>query len=121
MTDLPPEFSALVALVDAQPAPVREAFRYCLALGMAAAGKNQLSSSFSRRERDDMRVRVVGGRAVHLGEAGDDKGTRSHGEDDVESDFGGRELAVTPASPSRVLGRAAAAAPASGSAWPSRR
>jgi hypothetical protein len=45
MTDLPPELSALVALVDAQPSPVCEAFRYCLALGMAAAGKISLVQS----------------------------------------------------------------------------
>ncbi len=38
-TDLPLEFSALASLVDAQPAPVREAFRYCLALAMVEAGK----------------------------------------------------------------------------------
>jgi hypothetical protein len=39
MTDLPPEFSAFASLIDAQPAPVREAFRYCLALAMVEAGK----------------------------------------------------------------------------------
>ena len=39
MTNLPPELSALASLVDAQPAPVREAFRYCLALAMVEAGK----------------------------------------------------------------------------------
>ena len=38
-TDLPPE---LAPLVDAQPAPVREAFRYCLALAMVEAGKARL-------------------------------------------------------------------------------
>ncbi len=37
--DLPPELSVLASLVDAQPAPVREAFRYCLALAMVEAGK----------------------------------------------------------------------------------
>ncbi len=42
MTDLPPELSALASLVDAQPAPVREAFRYCLALAMVEAGKARL-------------------------------------------------------------------------------
>jgi hypothetical protein len=39
MTDLPPELSILASLIDAQPAPVREAFRYCLALAMVEAGK----------------------------------------------------------------------------------
>jgi hypothetical protein len=38
-TDLPPELTALASLVDAQPAPVREALRYCLALAMVEAGK----------------------------------------------------------------------------------
>ncbi len=42
MTDLPPELSALASLVDAQPAPVREIFRYCLALLMVEAGKARL-------------------------------------------------------------------------------
>jgi hypothetical protein len=42
MTDLPPELSALSSLIDAQPAPVREAFRYCLALVMVEAGKAYL-------------------------------------------------------------------------------
>jgi hypothetical protein len=32
MSDLPPELAAFASLLDAQPAPVREAFRYCLAL-----------------------------------------------------------------------------------------
>jgi hypothetical protein len=40
--DLPPELSLLASLVDAQPAPVREAFRYCLALAMVEAGKARL-------------------------------------------------------------------------------
>jgi hypothetical protein len=38
-TDLAPELSALASLVDAQPAPVRAVFRYCLALAMVEAGK----------------------------------------------------------------------------------
>jgi hypothetical protein len=41
-TDLPLELSALSSLIDAQPAPVREAFRYCLALAMVEAGKARL-------------------------------------------------------------------------------
>jgi hypothetical protein len=64
--------------------------------GYGRSWQNQLSSILSRREWDDMRVRVAGGRAVHLGEAGNDKGTRSHGEGDVESDFG-EGLVVMPA------------------------
>jgi hypothetical protein len=40
MTGLPPEFSLLASLVDAQPAPVHEAFRYCLAPAMVEAGKH---------------------------------------------------------------------------------
>jgi hypothetical protein len=31
--------TTLASLIDAQPAPVREAFRYCLALAMVEAGK----------------------------------------------------------------------------------
>jgi hypothetical protein len=42
MTDLLPELSALASLVDAQPAPVREAFRYCLAMAMVEVGKARL-------------------------------------------------------------------------------
>ncbi len=42
MTDLPPELSTLASLIDAQPAPVREAFRYCLALAMVEASKARL-------------------------------------------------------------------------------
>ena len=42
MTDLPPELSALSSLIDAQSAPAREAFRYCLALAMVEAGKARL-------------------------------------------------------------------------------
>ena len=41
-TDLPPELYAFVSLLNAQPAPVREAFRYCLALAMVEAGKARL-------------------------------------------------------------------------------
>jgi hypothetical protein len=41
-TDLPPELAAFASLLDAQPAPVREAFRYCLALAMVEAGKARL-------------------------------------------------------------------------------
>ncbi len=39
MTDLPPSLAALASLLDAQPAPVREMFHYCLALTMVEAGK----------------------------------------------------------------------------------
>jgi hypothetical protein len=42
VTDLPPELSAFASLLDAQPAPVRAAFRYCLALAMVEAGKARL-------------------------------------------------------------------------------
>ena len=42
MTDLPLELTAFAFLLDAQPAPVREAFRYCLALAMVEAGKARL-------------------------------------------------------------------------------
>jgi hypothetical protein len=39
MTDLPSELAAFASLLDAQPAPVREMFYYCLALAMVVAGK----------------------------------------------------------------------------------
>ena len=42
MIDLPPELAAFASLLDARPAPVREAFRYCLALAMGEAGKARL-------------------------------------------------------------------------------
>ncbi len=42
MSDLPPELAAFVSMLDAQPAPVREMFYYCLALAMAVAGKARL-------------------------------------------------------------------------------
>ena len=38
-TDLPPELVAFASLLDAQPAPVRGAFRYCLALAMVEAAR----------------------------------------------------------------------------------
>ena len=41
-TNLPPELAAFASLVDAQPAPVRAAFQYCLALAMVEAGKARL-------------------------------------------------------------------------------
>ena len=42
MIDLPPELAAFASLLDAQPAPVREIFHYCLALAMVEAGKARL-------------------------------------------------------------------------------
>ena len=39
MTDVPPELASFASLLDAQPAPVRDAFNYCLCLLMAQAGK----------------------------------------------------------------------------------
>ena len=42
MTHLPSELSAFSDLLDAQPAPVREAFHYCLCLCMVRAGKMRL-------------------------------------------------------------------------------
>jgi hypothetical protein len=39
-TDLPPELAAFSSLLDAQPAPVRAMFNYCLA--MVVAGKARL-------------------------------------------------------------------------------
>ena len=38
MNDLPPELAAFSYLLDAQPAPVRDAFHYCLCLLMVEAG-----------------------------------------------------------------------------------
>jgi hypothetical protein len=42
MSGFPPELSAFASLLDAQPAPVRDAFNYCLALLMVEAGKARL-------------------------------------------------------------------------------
>jgi hypothetical protein len=38
MTTLPPELTAFSYLLDAQPAPVRDAFTYCLCVLLAQAG-----------------------------------------------------------------------------------
>jgi hypothetical protein len=50
MTDLPPKLAAFAYLFDAQPAPARDAFNYCLALMMVEAGKARLVRDSSRRE-----------------------------------------------------------------------
>ncbi len=42
MPTLPPELAAFSYLLDAQPAPVRDAFHYCLCLLMVEAGKMRL-------------------------------------------------------------------------------
>jgi len=42
MTTLPPELAAFSYLLDAQPAPVRDAFHYCLCLLMVEASKMRL-------------------------------------------------------------------------------
>jgi hypothetical protein len=42
MTHLPSELAAFSYLLDAQPAPVRDAFNYCLCLLMVEAGKMHL-------------------------------------------------------------------------------
>jgi hypothetical protein len=42
MTTLPPELAAFSYLLDAQPAPVRDCFTYCLCLLMAQAGVMRL-------------------------------------------------------------------------------
>jgi hypothetical protein len=47
MTELSPKLAAFVSLLDAQPAPVREAFRYCLALAMVEAGKARQAKTVS--------------------------------------------------------------------------
>jgi len=39
MQNLPAEMQMFAALLDGQPAPVREAFQYCLCLMMVEAGK----------------------------------------------------------------------------------
>jgi hypothetical protein len=39
MKILPPELAAFSYLIDAQPAPVRDAFHYCLCLLMVEAGR----------------------------------------------------------------------------------
>ena len=42
MTALPPELAAFSYLLDTQPAPMRDAFHYCLCLLMVEAGKMRL-------------------------------------------------------------------------------
>jgi hypothetical protein len=42
MPTLPPELAAFSYLIDAQPAPVRDAFHYCLCLLMVEAGVMRL-------------------------------------------------------------------------------
>jgi hypothetical protein len=42
MTTLPPELTAFSYLLDTQPAPMRDAFHYCLCLLMVEAGKMRL-------------------------------------------------------------------------------
>ena len=42
MTTLPLELAAFSYLLDAQPAPVRDAFHYCLCLLMVETGKMRL-------------------------------------------------------------------------------
>ena len=42
MTTLPPELAALSYLLDTQPAPVRDAFHYCLCVLMVEAGRMRL-------------------------------------------------------------------------------
>ena len=42
MSNSPPDFSAVASLLDAQPAPVRDIFSYCLALAMVEAGRARL-------------------------------------------------------------------------------
>jgi hypothetical protein len=42
MTTLSPELAAFSDLLDAQPAPVRDAFQYCLRVLMAQAGVMRL-------------------------------------------------------------------------------
>jgi hypothetical protein len=42
MPTLPPELTAFSYLLDTQPAPVRDAFHYCLCVLMVEAGKMRL-------------------------------------------------------------------------------
>ncbi len=42
MSDFPLEFATFASLFDAQPAPERDAFAYCLAMIMVEAGKARL-------------------------------------------------------------------------------
>ena len=42
MPTLPPELAAFSYLLDAQPAPMRDAFHYCLCVLMVEAGKMRL-------------------------------------------------------------------------------
>jgi hypothetical protein len=55
MTDLPPELDAFASILDAQPAPVRDAFQYCLCLLMVEAGKMRL---VEKRSSENGRVCV---------------------------------------------------------------
>lgn len=45
MIDLPPELAIFSAFIDAQSAPVREAFQYCLCLMMVETGKMELQKT----------------------------------------------------------------------------
>ena len=45
MTTLPPELAAFSYLLDAQPAPLRAAFHYCLCLLMVGAGRMRLAKN----------------------------------------------------------------------------
>jgi hypothetical protein len=45
MTTLPPELVAFSDLLDAQPAPVRDVFQYCLCVLMAQAGVMRIENS----------------------------------------------------------------------------
>jgi hypothetical protein len=61
MTTLPPQLDAFASILDAQPAPVREAFQYCLCLLMVEAGKMRLVEKRSSEpalagEREGVRV-----------------------------------------------------------------
>lgn len=45
MVDLPAELAAFASLLDAQPAPARDAFNYCLCLMMVEAGKMRIAET----------------------------------------------------------------------------
>ena len=47
MARLPPDLAAFSYLIDTQPAPVRDAFYYCLCLCLVKAGKLRLVEKFS--------------------------------------------------------------------------
>ena len=52
MTNIPPEHAVFAALIEAQPAPVRDAFNYLMCLMMAEQGALRLVDTHSGADGD---------------------------------------------------------------------